>query len=57
MKVLPAGQKMARLHMVGSVATQTAAAGYSSLNYSGIIRLLSIDRTNGYDYSYRSLAN
>ena len=30
---------------------------YSSLNYSGIIRLLSIDRTNGYDHSYRSLAN
>ena len=29
----------------------------SSLNYSGIIRLLSIDRTNGYEHSYRSLAN
>ena len=29
----------------------------SSLNYSGIIRLLSIDRTNGYEYSYLSLAN
>ena len=26
MEVLPAGQKMARLHMVGSVATQTADA-------------------------------
>ena len=30
---------------------------YSSLNYSGIIRLLSIDRTNGYEHSYQSLAN
>ena len=30
---------------------------YSSLSYSGIIRLLSIDRTNGYEHSYRSLAN
>ena len=30
---------------------------YSSLNYSGIIRLLSMDRTNGYEYSYWSLAN
>src|ERR1700761_8620029 len=29
----------------------------SSLNYSGIIRLLSIDRTNGYEHSYQSLAN
>ena len=28
---------------------------YPSLNYSGIIRLLSIDRTNGYEHSYRSL--
>ena len=30
---------------------------YSSLNCSGIIRLLSMDRTNGYEHSYRSLAN
>ena len=30
---------------------------YSSLNYSGIIRLLAIDRTSGYEHSYRSLAN
>ena len=30
---------------------------YSSLNYAGIIWLLSIDRTNGYEHSYRSLAN
>ena len=30
---------------------------YFSLNYSGIIRLLSIDRTNGYDHSFWSLAN
>ena len=30
---------------------------YSSLNYYGIIQLLSIDRTNGYEHSYRSLAN
>ena len=30
---------------------------YSSLNYSGIIRLLFIDRTNGCEHSYRSLAN
>ena len=29
----------------------------SSLNYSGIIRLLSMDRTNGYEHSYQSLAN
>ena len=56
MKVLPAGQKMARLHVVGSVATYTTDAG-SSLNHSGIIRLLSMDRTNGYEHSYRSLAN
>ena len=33
------------------------SCSYSSLNYSGIIRLLSIDRTNGYEHSYRSLAN
>ena len=32
-------------------------SSYSSLNYSGIIWLLSIDRTNGYEHSYRSLAN
>ena len=57
MEVLPAGQKMARLHMVGSVATLDCRCSYSSLNYSGIIRLLSIDRTNGYEHSYRSLAN
>ena len=30
---------------------------YSSLNHSGIIQLLSIDRTNGYEHCYRSLAN
>ena len=30
---------------------------YSSLNYSGIIRLISVDRTNSYEHSYRSLAN
>ena len=30
---------------------------YSSLNCSGIIRLMSMDRTNGYEHSYRSLAN
>ena len=30
---------------------------YSSLNHSGIIRLLSIDRTNSYERSYRSLVN
>ena len=30
---------------------------YPILNYSGIIRLLSIDRTNGYEHSYQSLAN
>ena len=29
----------------------------SSLNYSGIIRLLSMDRSNGCEPSYRSLAN
>ena len=29
----------------------------SSLNSSGIIRLVSIDRTNGYEHSYQSLAN
>ena len=57
MEVLSAGQKMARLRMVGSVATYTADAVYSSLNYSGITRLLSMDRTNGYEPSYRSLAN
>jgi len=28
-----------------------------SLVLSGITRLFPIDRTNGYDYSYRSLAN
>ena len=33
------------------------SCSYSSLNYSGIIGLLSIDRTNGYEHSYRSLAN
>ena len=33
------------------------SCSYSSLNYSGIIRLLSIDRTNGYEHSYRTLAN
>ena len=48
MEVLPARQKMARLRIVGPVATYTADAVYSSLNYSGIIRLLPIDRTNGY---------
>ena len=30
---------------------------YSSLNYSGIIQLLSVDRTNGNEHSNRSLAN
>ena len=30
---------------------------YSSLNYSCIIRLLSIDQTKGYENSYRSHAN
>ena len=33
------------------------SCSYSSLNYSGIIRLLALDRTNGYKHSYRSLAN
>ena len=57
MEVLPAGQKMAHLRMVGSVATLDCIYSYSSLNHSGIIRLLSIDRTNGYEHSYRLLAN
>src|ERR1700760_1310186 len=57
MGVLPAGQKMACLRMVGSVATLGCIYSDSSLNYSGIIRLLSIDRTNGYEHSYQSLAN
>ena len=30
---------------------------YSCLNYFGIIQLLSIDRTNGCEHSYQSLAN
>ena len=57
MEVLPAGQKMAHLHMVGSVATYPALYMYSSLNYAGIIHLLSVNRTNGNEHSYRSLAN
>ena len=53
---LPAEQKMARLRMVGSFATFGCSGSYPSLNYPGIIRLMSIDRTNGYEHSYWSLA-
>ena len=57
MEVLPAGQKMARLHMVDFLRLRLQMQFYSSLNYSGIIRLLSIDRTNFSEHSYQSLAN
>ena len=49
------GLKMTSLHIVGSVLTWSA--GGIPLSLTGISRLFPIDRTNGYDNSYRSLAN
>jgi len=48
------GHKMASLHIVGSGFDLVCRR--HTLVLTGITRLFSIDRTNGYDYSYRSVA-